>query len=264
MRSRRSCGRARSAALIILVCWLFGSRLILTAAGAAESTLRIEVDARDLPRRLLHTSLRIACEPGPLTLWYPKWIPGTHASCGPVDTVGGLRLLTPEGKTIAWRRDQVELYRLTCDVPEGTHEIHVQLDTICNAPAVDASGHLSYGNGSVGIINWPTCLLYPEGPTARETRVHLALRLPDRWKYATALKSSGEKEGLITFLPVSLATLADSVALRKIELLLLEGDRFRTIVLDYADGPRYLKLVCDEARPDVLADILKPIADKSR
>jgi hypothetical protein len=77
----------------------------------------------------------------------------------------------------------VELYRLNCVVPEGNHKIHVQLDTICNAPAVDASGHLSFGNGSVGILNWPTCLLYPEGPTARETRVHLTLRLPDRWKY---------------------------------------------------------------------------------
>ena len=40
-----------------------------------------------------------------------------------------------------------------------------------------------------------------------------------------------------------LDALADSVALRKIELLLIEGERFRTIVLDYADGPRYLQLV---------------------
>ena len=58
--------------------------------------------------------------------------------------------------------------------------------------------------------------------------------------------------------------LADSIALRKIELLLLEGDRFRTIVLDYADGPRYLVLVRDESKPDLLAQILKPIADKPR
>ena len=50
---------------------------------------------------------------------------------------------------------------------------HVRLDTICNAPAVEASGHLSYGNALVGIINWPTCLLYPEGPTADETQVRL-------------------------------------------------------------------------------------------
>ncbi len=56
--------------------------------------------------------------------------------------------------------------------------------------------------------------------------------------------------------------LADSVALRKIEFLMLEGDRFRTVVLDYADGPRYLELVRDEKKPDVLAEILKPVSGK--
>ncbi len=211
----------------MFMCRLTGSCVLLTTTRAAESVLQIEVDARELPRRLLHTSLWINCAPGPLTLWYPKWIPGTHAPCGPVDTVGGLRLTTEDGKAIAWHRDQVELYRLNCVVPAGTHAIHVQLDTICNAPAVDASGHLSFGNASVGIINWPTCLLYPEGPTARQTRVRLALRLPDRWKYASALKPSEEKEGLITFQPVPLSTLADSP--------LIAGEHMRTIPL--AAGP---------------------------
>ena len=56
--------------------------------------------------------------------------------------------------------------------------------------------------------------------------------------------------------------LADSVARRKIDLLLLEGDRFRTIVLDYADGPKYLELVRDESKPDLLAEILKPATTK--
>ena len=68
------------------------------AAAGGESTLHLEVDARDLPRRLLHTKMRIPCKPGPLVLWYPKWIPGTHAPSGPLDTVGGLRLATPEGR----------------------------------------------------------------------------------------------------------------------------------------------------------------------
>lgn len=192
MLTRHSCGR-----IFWVLLYLFMiSCVFQTLAKAAECDLRIEVDARDLPRRLLHTNLKIACKPGPLSLWYPKWIPGTHAPCGPLDTVGGLRLTTDDGRTIAWHRDPLELYRVSCIVPEGCREIHIQLDTICNAPAVDASGHLSFGNGSVGIINWPTCLLYPEGPTAQETRVHLALRLPERWRYATALKSRQEKEGL--------------------------------------------------------------------
>ena len=104
----------------------------------------------------------------------------------------------------------MELYRVTCQVPSGVHEIQARLDTICNAPAAEASGHLSYGNASVGIINFPTCLLYPEGPTAKETRVELALRLPEKWQFATALKSEVVKDGLIEFAPVSLNTLADS------------------------------------------------------
>jgi hypothetical protein len=58
--------------------------------------------------------------------------------------------------------------------------------------------------------------------------------------------------------------LSDSVANRKIELLLLEGDRFRTIIIDYADGPKYLELVRDESKPDLLSDIMKPIADHSK
>ena len=54
--------------------------------------------------------------------------------------------------------------------------------------------------------------------------------------------------------------LADSVTLRQVELLLQDGDRFRTVTLDYADGPKYLELVRDPDKPDVLADILKPRA----
>jgi predicted metalloprotease with PDZ domain len=53
---------------------------------------------------------------------------------------------------------------------------------------------------------------------------------------------------------------ADSVANRKIDLLILQDDRFRNVTLDYAGGPKYLKLVRDQSKPDVLAEILKPKA----
>jgi predicted metalloprotease with PDZ domain len=203
--------------------------LLPANSQAAESTIEIAVDARDLPRRLLHSRISIGCEPGPLVLWYPKWIPGTHAPCGPVDTMAGLKIETADGKVIAWRRDPIELYRMNCEVPPGTHELHVELDTICNAPAVDASGHLSYGNGSLGIINWPTCLLYPGRPSANETQVRLALRLPQRWRYATTLKTTDEKDGLVRFAPVSLEVLGDSP--------LLAGEHLRTIPLATGTNP---------------------------
>ncbi len=48
-----------------------------------------------------------------------------------------------------------------------------------------------------------------------------------------------------------LDALAQSVKRHKIEFLLVEGEDFRTVVLDYSGGPRYLELVRDpvKARP---------------
>jgi hypothetical protein len=59
-----------------------------------------------------------------------------------------------------------------------------------------------------------------------------------------------------------LDALADSPTLRKVELLLLEGDAFRTLVVEYADGPRYLELVRDPDKPDYLRDALRPVTVK--
>ncbi len=58
--------------------------------------------------------------------------------------------------------------------------------------------------------------------------------------------------------------LVESVKKQKIELLLTDGDQFRTVVLDYAGGPRYFELVRDGSKPDLLAEILKPLANKTR
>ncbi|HEY6051600.1 MAG TPA: M61 family peptidase, partial [Thermoanaerobaculia bacterium] len=59
-----------------------GLALILFAAAlqAAEPSgpIRLDVDARDVPRKILHASLVIPAAPGPLTLLYPKWLPGEH------------------------------------------------------------------------------------------------------------------------------------------------------------------------------------------
>ena len=53
--------------------------------------------------------------------------------------------------------------------------------------------------------------------------------------------------------------IADSVTRRKIDLLVLEGDKFRAIAVSYADGPKYLELVRDASKPDILKNILKPL-----
>jgi predicted metalloprotease with PDZ domain len=51
---------------------------------------------------------------------------------------------------------------------------------------------------------------------------------------------------------------ADSVVKGNIEFLVLDGDKFVTHTVDYKDGLKYLKLVRDEARPDLMEKIYAP------
>ena len=50
---------------------------------------------------------------------------------------------------------------------------------------------------------------------------------------------------------------------RQIELLVLEGDTFRTLVVTYADGKRYPVLQRAVDRPDLLREIYAPRAGDS-
>lgn len=74
--------------------------LALTATGVQAQTpppqdvawpgvLRIEVDARDIGRRIFKVKATIPAKPGPLTLLYPQWLPGAHSPSGPIDKVAG-------------------------------------------------------------------------------------------------------------------------------------------------------------------------------
>src|SRR5205809_5899637 len=59
--------------------------LLLAASALAQNMpIALNVDATDAPRKILHARLRIPAQSGPLTLLYPKWLPGEHSSSGPI------------------------------------------------------------------------------------------------------------------------------------------------------------------------------------
>src|ERR1017187_5085490 len=67
----------------------------LFAAGAAPGQnppIKLDVDATDAARKILHARLQIPAQPGKLTLLYPKWLPGDHASTGPIADLVGLKM----------------------------------------------------------------------------------------------------------------------------------------------------------------------------
>jgi hypothetical protein len=49
----------------------------LTASAQSNITEPLSVDATDAPRNILHATVTIPVTPGPVTIVYPKWIPGT-------------------------------------------------------------------------------------------------------------------------------------------------------------------------------------------
>src|SRR5438094_940585 len=72
--------------------------------------ITLAVDATEAPtRHLLHARETIPVGPGPLTLLYPKWIPGEHGPTGPILDVAGPKILA--GNTVVpWRRDLEEMF----------------------------------------------------------------------------------------------------------------------------------------------------------
>jgi predicted metalloprotease with PDZ domain len=217
----------------VVIAWMFA------CVAAAAPTYRADIDARELPRKLLHARLEIAAQPGKVTLWYPKWIPGVHAPAGPVENIGGLRFETVDGKAMTWRRDPVEMQRFVVDVPAGHEKIVVKLDYICNQPNNNSSGVDSWGNASLGIVNFNTVLMYREGDNSGELGYAVSVRLPVGWKHGSALPVDSASEGVVKFRPSPLVEVIDSP--------LITGEHLRTIPLkgEGVDWKVYLHVVSE-------------------
>jgi predicted metalloprotease with PDZ domain len=207
-------------------------------AWAQETTraVRLSVDLREAPKYIFHATMGIPVKPGPLTLVYPKWIPGEHSPTGPIVDLAGLQF-SAGGKPVAWRRDDVDMYAFHCDVPPGAEELHVSLDYLSPTGVVGGREKPS-STSQLAILNWYTVLLYPQGVKSDDLTFVASLKVPSGWKYATALPVAKETNGGIEFQPASLTTLVDSPV--------LTGAHMRTIELSPGQKPdHYIHLAGD-------------------
>src|ERR1700737_3779780 len=94
---------------VLIVATLFAA----FALSAAPIALR--VDATGVASNIYHPHLTTPATPGPLTLFYPKWIPGEHGPTGPINGLTGLRIMA-NGQAVAWLRDEVEMFAFHVDV----------------------------------------------------------------------------------------------------------------------------------------------------
>src|SRR6478672_9467708 len=99
------------------------------AASAIAAPITLRVDATQSPRKIYYVDETIPVAPGPLTLVYPKWIPGEHGPTGPITDLAGIKI-SAGGKPVEWRRDPVEMYSFHLTVPPGITSLDVKLELL--------------------------------------------------------------------------------------------------------------------------------------
>lgn len=174
--------------------------------------LTLSVDATHAPRKIFHATLTIPAKPGELTLYYPKWIPGEHAPDGPVIDLAGLKF-TANGQTLNWHRDTLDGFTLLVDVPEGVNEVDAELDFLSPATYEQGFSAGSSATDKLAVISWNQVLLYPKGWNANEINYSASLKIPDGWKFGTALPVNSHSGNEIRFATVPLNMLIDSPVL---------------------------------------------------
>ena len=141
--------------VITFVCQVY-------AAKGSAPRISLFVDATETPRKIFHARMSIPAQPGTLTLYYPKWIPGEHGPTGPIQDLAGLKF-TANGQDLAWRRDLLDGWTFHVEVPAGATSVEATLDFISPAGQEGIYTGGATATDRMGVINWNTMLLYPAG-----------------------------------------------------------------------------------------------------
>ncbi len=224
--------------------------LLATLASAQTpsirlSPIRLNVDATDAPRRLLRATMQFPVKPGPMSLLYPEWIPGEHGPTGPIVDLAGVHMRA-NGQTVAWRRDDVNMFEFHVDIPPNVSTLDVSIEFISppETEGFSAGGSIT---SQLALLSWNQLLLYPKGPPADEIEYQADLKIPDGWKFGTALPIDHQSGNEITFQPAPLDMLIDSPV--------QTGINFRTIDLSRGGPiPTFLHIAADSEHATHISD----------
>ncbi len=204
---------------------------------AFPGVIHLSVDATDKERGIFRVRETIpVAAAGPLTLLYPKWIPGDHAPAGPIRALAGMQF-TANGHPLPWRRDPVDVFAFHIVVPPGTSSVEAQFQYL--SPTDVAQGGIT-STPEMTDLEWNTVVLYPAGYYVRRIKIEASVKLPEGWKAGTALEIARQDGSTLHFKQVPLDTLMDSPV--------FAGEYFRTETL--APNVR-LNIIADQ--PEQLA-----------
>lgn len=230
---------------------------VVPAAWAQKAPIEILANLTDAPRRLYHAEVYLPVKAGPLDLITPQWIPGEHRATGPAADITGV-VFTANGKTLPWRRDDVNMYEFHLTIPEGVTMLHAHLDCIVNARVSE----------KLAVLEWEKLLLYPAHIPVREIPIQPAVKVPAGWGIGTALTpvSSGPY-------PVPAADSTTRFAETNVEQLqdspLITGQYFHEYALAPEVTPKhFLDVVADhpedaKLRPEFLEGVNNLVREAS-
>jgi len=203
--------------------------------AAYPGVIQLDVDATDLDRRILKVRETIPVAAGaPVTLLFPKWLPGHHSPNGPLNDFAGL-VVRAGGQVVPWRRDPVEVFAFHVDPPAGTTSLEVEFQFL--SPTARDQGRIVMTPEMLN-LQWNEVLLYPAGYFTRRIAIQPSVRLPAGWKFASALDGAARAGDEVRFARTDVATLVDSP--------IFAGRWFRQIDLDpKGRSPVRLNIVAD-------------------
>src|SRR4051812_15001819 len=182
----------RAVILVLFVC---------AASAAAQVNIRLDVNASEAFRNVVHVKEVLDVRGGQIDLFYPKWIPGEHSPTGTINDVVNL-FVTADGKPVEWRRDDVEMFAFHVTVPTGVRQIEVSFDDASQPGTVDTA--------NLARIKWNRLLVYPRGVNSDNVIVTASLKIPAGWQYATALTETQNTGDTISFNGTDLTEFIDS------------------------------------------------------
>ncbi|MDQ6823288.1 MAG: hypothetical protein M3Z07_02190, partial [Candidatus Eremiobacteraeota bacterium] len=182
---------------------------LLTPAAAASEPIRLTVDASMAPtQNIVRTMEQIPVSAGPLTLFYPQWIPGEHGPVGPIENVAALKI-SAGGRALSWRREPFNLFAVKLDVPKDVRTLDVDFTYLGATFGHYSSNRLASPN--MLVIDWNQNVLYPSTGTFGDTAFDPTLILPaGGWQYATALYDPKRVGNTVSWSTTSLERLLDS------------------------------------------------------
>jgi len=169
-----------------------------------KGSMTLRVDATDTIHKIFRVTQTIPVQkPGAMVLLYPQWETASHSATLEAAPLAGLEI-KGGGRVLAWRRDPADPFAFHIVVPAGVRQLDIAFQVL---PAMNGPKPMS---AAMLMLQWQKVALYPAGWFIRNIPVQAEVTIPPGFAFASALESTREDQGRITFRSTSFEDLVDA------------------------------------------------------